>query len=175
MAHGEYSLIEIGDVLPEFGCIFEVRQDRICSFASYTCSSQTILRIVVEVDSTTIPEHPIRHCFGINSSDSSANLDQNTTAAKRTFRQPICHLGVLVACQSLPTGHNIPGTNGSCIDADAMEYVEPFFFHALSTEGAGIGDVQWAHQWKSKVCSACQRETLVERLRTPRVSRCRTH
>lgn len=198
MAHGEYSLIEIGDVLPEFGCIFEVRQDRICSFASHTCSSQAILRRGVEVDSTTIPEHPIRHCFGLNSSDSSANPDQKTTAAKRTFRQSICHLGVLVACQSLPTaiifsanhlpdpdqpkrsfhhdnGQNIPGTNGSCIDADAMEYVEPFFFHALSTEGAGIGDVQWAHQWKSKVYSACQRETLVERLRTPRVSRCRTH
>lgn len=56
---------------------------------------------VVEVDSTTIPEHPTRHCFGINSSDSSANPDQSTTAAKRTFRESICHLGVLVACQSL--------------------------------------------------------------------------
>lgn len=44
---------------------------------------------VVEVDSTTIPEHPTRHCFGINSSDSSANPDQGTTAAKRTFRQSI--------------------------------------------------------------------------------------
>lgn len=142
-----------------------------------TCAHRRLyyVRRGVEVDSTTIPEHPIRHCFGINSSDSSANPDQSTTAAKGTFRQSICHLGVLVACQSLPTGHNIPGTNGSCIDADAMEYVEPFFFHALSTEGAGIGDVQWAHQWKSKVYSACQRETLVERLRTPRVSRCRTH
>lgn len=49
----------------------------------------------------TVPEHPIRHCFGINSSDSSANPDQKTTAAKRTFRESICHLGVLVACQSL--------------------------------------------------------------------------
>lgn len=101
MAHGECSLIEIDDVLPEFGCIFEVRQDRICSFASYTCSSQTILRRGVEVDSTTIPEHPIRHRSGINSSDSSANPDQSTTAAKRTFRESICHLGVLVARQSL--------------------------------------------------------------------------
>lgn len=188
MAHGEYSLIEIGDVLPEFGCIFEVRQDRICSFASYTCSSQTILRIVVEVDSTTIPEHPIRHCFGINSSDSSAN-----PAAKLTFNMPpwrtsgMSKPAIIFSANHLPypdqpkrsfhydNGPNIPGTNGSCIDADAMEYVEPIFFHALSTEGAGIGDVQWAHQWKSKVYSACQRETLVERLRTPRVNRCRIH
>lgn len=60
MAHGECSLIEIDDVLLEFGCIFEVRQDRICSFASYTCLSQTILRRGVEVDSTTIQYLSIR-------------------------------------------------------------------------------------------------------------------
>lgn len=140
----------------------------------------------MEVDSTTIPEHPTRHCFGINSSDSSAN-----PAAKLTFNMPpwrtsgMSKPAIIFSANHLPypdqpkrsfhydNGPNIPGTNGSCIDADAMEYVEPFLFHALSTEGAGIGDVQWAHQWKSKVYSACQRETLVERLRTPRVNRCR--